>query len=100
MNALPILYSFRRCPYAMRARMAHLGRCGHLPVSLREVVLRRQTPSHAGGVSQGHGAGAGAEPTAQVIEESLDCHYATGPLEQNDPEELAGRRAPATTAVA
>ena len=22
MNALPILYSFRRCPYAIRARMA------------------------------------------------------------------------------
>lgn len=36
--ALPVLYSFRRCPYAMRARLALLAsgqRC-----ELREVVLR------------------------------------------------------------
>lgn len=39
---LPILYSFRRCPYAMRARMALLSsgqRC-----ALREVVLRSKPP--------------------------------------------------------
>jgi glutathione S-transferase len=35
---LPILYSFRRCPYAMRARLAIL-RGGHC-VELREVALR------------------------------------------------------------
>lgn len=34
----PILYSFRRCPYAMRARMAL--KASHLVVELREVVLR------------------------------------------------------------
>ena len=34
----PVLYSFRRCPYAMRARMALL-KAGQ-PVELREVVLR------------------------------------------------------------
>jgi len=33
-----ILYSFRRCPYAMRARMALLA--SGQPVELREVVLR------------------------------------------------------------
>lgn len=38
MTALPILYSFRRCPYAMRARMALLA--SNTPVALREVVLR------------------------------------------------------------
>ena len=39
MNAsLPILYSFRRCPYAMRARLAVL-RAG-IGVELREVLLR------------------------------------------------------------
>ena len=38
MSALPILYSFRRCPYAMRARMALLA--SDTPVRLREVVLR------------------------------------------------------------
>lgn len=39
---LPILYSFRRCPYAMRARLALLAsgqRC-----ELREVVLRDKPP--------------------------------------------------------
>ena len=38
MTALPILYSFRRCPYAMRARMAVAVSGVH--VELREVVLR------------------------------------------------------------
>ncbi|MFL0671994.1 MAG: glutathione S-transferase N-terminal domain-containing protein [Erythrobacter sp.] len=37
MSALPILYSFRRCPYAMRARMA-LWAAG-IAVELREVKL-------------------------------------------------------------
>ena len=35
---LPILYSFRRCPYAMRARLALL--VSGQAVALREVVLR------------------------------------------------------------
>jgi glutathione S-transferase len=35
---LPVLYSFRRCPYAIRARMAL--RYSGIPVQLREVVLR------------------------------------------------------------
>tara|TARA_R110002012_G_scaffold228970_1_gene401510 strand:+ start:1371 stop:2117 length:747 start_codon:yes stop_codon:yes gene_type:complete len=34
----PVLYSFRRCPYAMRARMALLA--AGIDVELREVVLR------------------------------------------------------------
>jgi len=38
MTNLPILYSFRRCPYAMRARMAVAVSGVH--VELREVVLR------------------------------------------------------------
>lgn len=38
MSALPILYSFRRCPYAMRARMALVA--SGAAVVLREVVLR------------------------------------------------------------
>ncbi|MBR9835870.1 MAG: glutathione S-transferase, partial [Alphaproteobacteria bacterium] len=36
--ARPILYSFRRCPYAMRARMA-IAAAG-IDCELREVVLR------------------------------------------------------------
>jgi glutathione S-transferase len=39
----PILYSFRRCPYAMRARMA-IAYAG-IAVELREVVLRDKPPS-------------------------------------------------------
>lgn len=35
---LPILYSFRRCPYAMRARLALLAT--NTTVELREIVLR------------------------------------------------------------
>lgn len=34
---LPILYSFRRCPYAIRARLAL--KYSNIPVELREVVL-------------------------------------------------------------
>ena len=38
--ALPLLYSFRRCPYAMRARLGIL--CAGLQVELREIVLRNK----------------------------------------------------------
>ncbi|CAA0122019.1 Uncharacterised protein [BD1-7 clade bacterium] len=40
MQDLPILYSFRRCPYAMRARLA-LFSSGE-PFELREIVLRNK----------------------------------------------------------
>ncbi|MEM1299305.1 MAG: glutathione S-transferase [Pseudomonadota bacterium] len=36
----PVLYSFRRCPYAMRARIAI--RAAGTPVYLREIVLRNK----------------------------------------------------------
>ncbi len=42
-RTVPILYSFRRCPYAMRARMALVA--SGLEVELREVVLRDKPPS-------------------------------------------------------
>ena len=35
---LAILYSFRRCPYAMRARLAIAN--SHIIVELREIFLR------------------------------------------------------------
>ena len=41
-GALPVLYSFRRCPYAMRARMA-IATSGQT-CALREVVLRNKPP--------------------------------------------------------
>ena len=39
----PILYSYRRCPYAMRARMA-LAYAG-IPVEIREISLKEKPPS-------------------------------------------------------
>lgn len=42
-NNLPILYSFRRCPYAMRARMAiHISQ---QKCEIREVLLKDKPPS-------------------------------------------------------
>ena len=41
-TSLPVLYSFRRCPYAMRARMA-IAVSGKT-CALREVVLRNKPP--------------------------------------------------------
>jgi len=38
----PILYSFRRCPYAMRARLAL--EAGAIEVELREIFLRDKAP--------------------------------------------------------
>ena len=42
MKTLPRLYSFRRCPYAMRARLGLLF--AELQVELREVVLKNKPP--------------------------------------------------------
>jgi glutathione S-transferase len=86
MTERPILYSFRRCPYAMRARMA-IAVSG-VSVALREVVLRDKplemlAISPKGTVPVLHLAG------GEVIDESLDImRWALG---QHDPENwLAG----------
>ena len=42
MNDLPVLYSFRRCPYAIRARMA-VAAAG-IEVTIREVMLKDKPP--------------------------------------------------------
>lgn len=76
----PVLYSFRRCPYAMRLRLA-LAASG-LQVELREVVLRDKPAEFLA-----------ASPSATVpclitdegvIDESLDAMKWV--LGQNDPE--------------
>ena len=41
-SGVPILFSFRRCPYAIRARLA-LAEC-RIPVTLREVSLKNKPP--------------------------------------------------------
>lgn len=79
-DATPILYSFRRCPYAMRARLA-LDVSG-VRTALREVVLRDKPQAFL------DASPSGTVPclvTADlVIDESRDIMFWA--LRQNDPE--------------
>ena len=75
------LYSFRRCPYAMRARMA-LAASG-LSVCVREVILRDKPPEML--VASPKGSVPVLVLTdGRVIDESLDIMYWA--LAQNDPD--------------
>lgn len=65
----PILYSFRRCPYAMRARMSLLE--SGVEVELREVILRDR-PEHMMEISPKGTVPVLLLPDGAVIEESLD----------------------------
>ena len=65
----PILYSFRRCPYAMRARMS-IVRAG-LVCEHREVVLRDR-PEHMMEISPKGTVPVMLLPNGKVIEESLE----------------------------
>ena len=65
----PILYSFRRCPYAMRARMALL--VAGIQVELREVVLRDR-PEHMLEISPKGTVPVLLLEDGTVIEESMD----------------------------
>lgn len=87
MTERPILYSFRRCPYAMRARMAIVS--AGIKVELREVVLRDKPlgmleASAKGTVPVMLPEGEGGQGDAPVIDESLDVMLWA--LEQNDPD--------------
>lgn len=67
--ALPVLYSFRRCPYAMRARFALVAsgtRC-----ALREVVLRNK-PAALIEASPKATVPVLVLPSGRVIDQSLD----------------------------
>jgi glutathione S-transferase len=76
----PILYSFRRCPYAMRARMALLA--AGVRFELREVILRDK-PMEMLALSPKGTVPVLVLPGGRVIEESLDImHWA---LAQHDP---------------
>ncbi len=66
---LPILYSFRRCPYAMRARMSIVRE--DYAVELREVVLRDR-PDHMMEISPKGTVPVLLLPDGTVIEESLE----------------------------
>jgi glutathione S-transferase len=80
MSDLPILYSFRRCPYAMRARMA-LAAAG-TGVMLREVLLKDK-PAELLVASPKATVPVLALSDGRVIEESLDVMRWA--LEHSDP---------------
>jgi glutathione S-transferase len=81
MAELPVLYSFRRCPYAMRARMAlHISRVGY---EHREILLRDK-PAEMLEASPKGTVPVVVLPDGQVIDESLDVMQWA--LAQNDPE--------------
>jgi len=77
----PILYSFRRCPYAMRARMALL--ISGTVCELREIVLRAKPPEMLA-VSPKGTVPVLLLADGTVLEESLDIMLWA--LERNDPE--------------
>jgi len=65
----PILYSYRRCPYAMRARMAL--RYANIDVEIREIALREK-PAHMLSVSPKGTVPVLVLASGQVLEQSLD----------------------------
>ena len=75
------LYSFRRCPYAMRARMA-LRYCG-VPVEIVEVSLKAK-PAEMLAISP-KGTVPVLDADGQVIDESLEIMRWA--LAQNDPQD-------------
>ncbi|WP_255852244.1 glutathione S-transferase [Marinobacterium rhizophilum] len=85
--SLPVLYSFRRCPYAMRARLALA--CAGIRCELREVVLRDKPIEMLAISAKGTvpvlqlPPDSGNPGAGQVIAESIDImHWA---LQQRDP---------------
>ena len=66
---LPILYSFRRCPYAMRARLA-IAKSG-ITVEMREIVLRNK-PQQLLDISPKGTVPVLLLSKREVIDESLD----------------------------
>ncbi|MFL0798664.1 MAG: glutathione S-transferase [Cellvibrionaceae bacterium] len=76
-----ILYSFRRCPYAMRARMALWY--AEIPIELREVVLKNK-PAEMIALSPKATVPVLYTGDEQVIDESVDIMRWA--LEKNDPD--------------
>jgi glutathione S-transferase len=80
-TSCPILYSFRRCPFAMRARLALLSSASCC--ELREVVLRDK-PAQLLEISPKGTVPVLLFPDGKVLEQSLDIMLWA--LEQHDPE--------------
>ena len=82
-NKYPTLYSFRRCPYAMRARLV-LRLC-KIECIIREISLKAKNTEFLR-VSPKATVPVLVLPNGEVLEESLDIIYWS--LEQNDPSKL------------
>lgn len=67
--SLAILYSYRRCPYAMRARMALTN--ASVPLEIREISLKHK-PTHMVQVSPKATVPVLVLPDTTVIDQSLD----------------------------
>jgi len=76
----PVLYSFRRCPYAMRARLAL--RASGTVCELREVALAHKPPELLLASPKGT-VPVLVLPTGEVLEQSLDIMVWA--LQRNDP---------------
>jgi len=83
---LPILYSFRRCPYAMRARLALYA--SGMTVELREVSLRDK-PASMLAVSPKASVPVLVLPDGDVIDESWDIMQWA--LHLHDPDGWLGK---------
>lgn len=85
-TARPVLYSFRRCPYAMRARLALL--VSETPCEIREVKLSAK-PAELAAASPKATVPVLALPEGGVIDQSLDImRWALG---RHDPEDWLER---------
>ncbi len=80
-EVLPILYSFRRCPYAMRGRMAL--DVAEIALEHREILLKDK-PAEMLHASPKGTVPVVVLPDGTVLEESLDVM--AWALDQNDPE--------------
>ncbi|MCL1048860.1 glutathione S-transferase [Shewanella abyssi] len=80
---LPTLYSFRRCPYAMRARLGLV--LANKTVSLREIVLKNKPEAMLLASPKGT-VPVLILPNGEVIEESFEIMCWA--LAQNDPNDL------------
>lgn len=77
----PVLYTFRRCPYAMRARMGIYA--SGIKMEWRELVLRDK-PEHMREISPKATVPVVQLPDGTVIDESFDIMVWA--LQQNDPQ--------------
>ena len=90
----PILYSFRRCPYAMRARLA-LTYAG-VQLEYREIELKHK-PQAMLDISPKGTVPVLLLPDGQIIDESLDIILWT--LEQHDPDGWLSHQEQALTLI-